>query len=195
VKKRNAIVESATRLFGSIGFDATTTLEIANEASVTEPLIYYHFKGKDELFTHSLDLAFHEYISRLIELPKHTPTEFQKIANIIDLHFQIVDDLPEQMRMIVTTCPAKLNDPTGSCLKNIKKARQILLNYVSDCLNSGTECGEFRKVPVLPTANMLVALVNGLLRQTVFQLGDIDGVRDATIEFCKGSLTVGSAIQ
>ena len=88
MKKRKAIVESATRLFGSIGFDATTTLEIANEANVTEPLIYYHFKGKDELFTHSLELAFHEYISRLIELPKHTPTEFQKITNIIDLHFQ-----------------------------------------------------------------------------------------------------------
>ena len=38
----------------------TTTLEIANKAKVTEPLIYYHFKGKDELFTHSLELAFQE---------------------------------------------------------------------------------------------------------------------------------------
>jgi AcrR family transcriptional regulator len=86
VKKRQAIIESATRLFGSIGFDATTTLEIADEADVTEPLIYYHFKGKDELFTHSLELAFKEYFSRLDELPKHTSTEFQKIAGLIDLH-------------------------------------------------------------------------------------------------------------
>jgi len=49
VEKRHAIIESATRLFGSIGFDATTTLEIADEADVTEPLINYHFKGKHEL--------------------------------------------------------------------------------------------------------------------------------------------------
>ena len=190
-------MQAATVLFGTLGFDATTTLKIANEAAVTEPLLYYYWNGKDELFTHCLELAFNEYISRLVELPKHTPTEFQKIANIIDLHFQIIDDLPEQMRMIVTTCPAKLNDPKGICLKNIKKARNLVIDYICGCLNAGVESGEFRKVPVLPTANMLIALVNGLLRQTVYKLGDTDGVRDATIEFCMGSLTsgTGSAIQ
>jgi len=50
VENRQAILESATRLFGSTGFDAITTLEIAAEADVTESLIYHHFKGKDELF-------------------------------------------------------------------------------------------------------------------------------------------------
>ena len=43
-----------------------------------------------------------EYISRLVELPIHTPTEFQILANIINFHFQIIDDLPEQIRMIGT---------------------------------------------------------------------------------------------
>ena len=183
-----AIVESATRLFGSIGFDATTTLEIANEAKVTEPLIYYHFKGKDELFTPSLELAFQEYISRLVELPEHTPTEFQKITNIIDLHFQVVNDLPEQMRMIVTTCPAKLDDPQGICLKNIKKARKLVMDYICGCLEAGIANGEFCNVPILSTANMLVALLNGLLRQKVYQLDRTEGVEDATIEFCRRGL-------
>jgi AcrR family transcriptional regulator len=145
VKKRQAIIESATVLFSTLGFDGTTTLEIANEATVTEPLLYYYFKGKDELYTHTLEIAFNEYFSHLDKLPKRTSTEFQKIIAIIDLHFQIVDDLPEQMRMIVTTCPAKLNDPNNICLKNIKKARQIVVNYISDCLNAGIESGEFRK--------------------------------------------------
>ncbi len=64
MEKRHAIIESATRLFGSIGFDATTTLEIADETDVTEPLIYY-------------------LISHLFDLPKHTATVSQKINNII----------------------------------------------------------------------------------------------------------------
>ena len=157
VEKRHAIIESAIRLFGSIGFDATTTLEIANEATITEPLIYYHFKSKDELFTHSLELVFNEYFARLDKLPKRTSREFQKFANIIDLHFQIFDDLPEQMRMIVTTCLAKLNDSEGMCLKKIKKARKLVMDYISECLKAGISSGEFRKVPVSPTANMLCA--------------------------------------
>ena len=102
MEKRHAIIESATRLFGSIGFDATTTLEIADEADVMVSLIYHPFKRKHELFKIGLDLAFNEYISRLVELPIHTPTEFQILANIIDFHFQIIDDLPEQIRMIGT---------------------------------------------------------------------------------------------
>jgi AcrR family transcriptional regulator len=70
VKKRQAIIDSATRLFGSIGFDATTTIEIANEAGVTEPLIYYHFEGKDDLFTQIISATFSEYFSALMPSKK-----------------------------------------------------------------------------------------------------------------------------
>jgi len=37
---------------------------------------------------------------------------------------------------------------------------------------------------------MLLALINGLLRQQIFQLADTDtaGVKNATIEFCRRSL-------
>ena len=188
MKKRHTVIESAIRLFGSIGFDATTTLKIADEADVMVLLIYHRFKRKHELFKIGLDLAFNEYISRLVELPKNTSTEFQKIANIIDLHFQIIDDLPEQIRMIGTNCPAKLNDSEGMCLKKIKKARKLVLDYISECLKAGISSGEFLKVPVSATANMLVALLNGLLRQSVYQLADPVGVKDASIAFCRRSL-------
>ncbi len=167
-------------LFGTTGFDATTTLEIAKEADVTEPLVYYHFKGKDKLFTHSLELAFKGYFSRLRELPEHTATEFQKIVNLIILHFKIEDDLPEQMPMIVTTSPAKLHDPKGICLKNIKRARQFVVNYIRGCLHAGIKNGEFRKVPASATANMLVVLLNGLVRQRVYQLSESKGMKDAS---------------
>ena len=73
MKKRQAIIEFATRLFGSVGYDATTTLEIAHEADVTEPLIFYHFKGKSELFTSSLELAFKEYFLRFDTLTAALP--------------------------------------------------------------------------------------------------------------------------
>jgi AcrR family transcriptional regulator len=43
------ILEYAIKLIDYKSFDATTTYEIAREAAVTGPLIYCHFKGKDEL--------------------------------------------------------------------------------------------------------------------------------------------------
>lgn len=190
MEKRQAIIQAATALFGSVGFDGTTTLAIADEASVTEPLIYYHFKGKDDLFTHSLELAFNEYFKRLDQLLKRTSTEFQKITAIIDLYFQIVDDLPEQTRLIITTCPAKLYDPNNICRKKYAEARKRLSDYIIGCLTRGVKKGEFTKLSVPETPHMLLALINGLLRQRVFQLADTDtaGVKIATIEFCRRRL-------
>ena len=52
-KKQN-IIQAANHLFAEQGFEDTTTLQIDNEADITEPLIYYHFKAKGELFSHIL---------------------------------------------------------------------------------------------------------------------------------------------
>ena len=129
MEKRHTVIESAIRLFGSIGFDATTTLEIADEADVMVSLIYHRFKRKHELFKIGLDLAFNEYISRLVELLKHTHTELQKIASIIYRHFQTVNHLPEKLRMIVSNFSGKLNDLGGMCLNNINRKSFISPNF------------------------------------------------------------------
>ena len=43
-------MEVATKLFARNGYEATTTAAIALAAGVTEPILYRHFKSKQELF-------------------------------------------------------------------------------------------------------------------------------------------------
>lgn len=49
-QRRQQLVEVATRLFARTGYDATTTAAIADAAGVTEPILYRHFKSKQDLF-------------------------------------------------------------------------------------------------------------------------------------------------
>jgi AcrR family transcriptional regulator len=49
-QRREQLIEVATRLFARSGYDATTTAAIAEGAGVTEPILYRHFKSKQELF-------------------------------------------------------------------------------------------------------------------------------------------------
>src|SRR5690606_27997627 len=49
-QRREQLLEVATRLFAQRGYDATTTAAIAEAAGVTEPILYRHFKSKQELF-------------------------------------------------------------------------------------------------------------------------------------------------
>ena len=186
--KKQDLLKAAIQLFSKQGFDGTTTLEIANAAHVTEPVIYYHFKNKDGLFTHILVSTFVEYFSRLGKLNNNTPTQFEKVKNLIDLHFQFVEEFPDETYIILSACPAKLRDSAHICAKQIEKQRQRLTDYILDCLKSGIDRKEFTPVPLEATTGLIIAMVNGLLRRRSLKLDGIQGLRETTIGFCKRSL-------
>ena len=186
--KKQDIIQAATLLFAEQGFDGTTTLQISKEAGITEPVIYYHFKGKDDLFTTILSSTFDEYFSRLEDLEINTPTEFEKIENLIGLHFQLVEELPDEIYLTVSTCPARLKDPGHTCAKNVQKQREWMTSFLVDCLEKGIETGEFNKVPVTETVSLLIAMINGLIRQRGLKLEHMAGLKQEAVEFCRRSL-------
>jgi AcrR family transcriptional regulator len=49
-QRREQLIEVATKLFARHGYEATTTAAIADAAGVTEPILYRHFRSKQELF-------------------------------------------------------------------------------------------------------------------------------------------------
>ena len=48
--RRLAILDNAELVFVKNGFQSTSTREIADTCGVTEPVLYRHFKGKEDLF-------------------------------------------------------------------------------------------------------------------------------------------------
>lgn len=191
MKKKKNIIQAATRLFAEQGYDGTTTLQIAGEAGVTEPLIYYHFKGKEELFSHILEVTFHEYFSRLDSLEKMTGTQFKRIEALLDLHFRFVKEMPDEIYMGVSTCPARLRDPKHACSKITQHQSERLMAYLRDCLEKGIRSGEFYKVPVSETVEFLIALIYGLMRQRGLHLLEKEGMQEVTVDFCRRSLVKG----
>jgi len=55
---RDRIVAAAADLFSERSFDGATTREIATRAGVTQPLLNYHFRSKDELWRAAVDSLF-----------------------------------------------------------------------------------------------------------------------------------------
>ena len=188
MQKKQALIDAAIKLFARNGFDATSTASIGIHAGVTEPLIHYHFKNKDGLFTYILDTIFAEYFSRFDALPKDTDNEFEKIETLIRFHFQFADDCPDETDIVVSTCPTKSQDAAHICAKYIKEQKERLNGYMAACLELGIKSGEFKTVPVAATTGILLAMINGLLRRRSLQLDQIDGLMEATIEFCRRRL-------
>ena len=55
---RDRIVAAAIDLFSERSFDGASTREIAARADVTQPLVNYHFRSKEELWRAAVDALF-----------------------------------------------------------------------------------------------------------------------------------------
>jgi AcrR family transcriptional regulator len=188
LKKKQKIVRAATRLFAEQGYDGTSTFQIAQKAGVTEPLIYYHFKGKDELFNNILENSFKEYFAGLESLKRDPGNQFDRIEEIIDFHFRFLKEMPDETYMGVSVFPAQLKNPERTCTKNVRRRTDLLKAYLKDCLVAGVESGEFIPVPVTETVNFLIGMLIGILRQRGLGFVETNGMRDVIVDFCRRSL-------
>jgi AcrR family transcriptional regulator len=63
---RDRILAAAVDLFSERSFDGATTREIAASAGVTQPLLHYHFRSKEELWQAAVDSLF-EQLNRTLD--------------------------------------------------------------------------------------------------------------------------------
>ena len=192
MNKKTIIFKTAIRLFAAQGYEATTTLQIAREVGVTEPAVFYHFKSKSAFFSTILEEASTVYINRIDALDLADSTAFESLAALIRIHFSVVVEEPEFMRILLRTCPARLESPESTCTKVYCEVRTKLKTILIEILERGLASGEFIKVDIDATANMLIALLNGLMRQQVAGLDVLEGVEGATIAFCRQALVAGA---
>ena len=192
MSKRDAILKTAADLFATQGFDGTTTIQIAREAGATEPLIYYHFKGKDDLFTHIIAATFSEYFSRIADLEQNPESPFGQIQKLIELQYDIAEEMPDEVQLTANTCPARLNDPEDICAGNVKEYRRRLLGYLTRSISEGVRSGEFEQVPVEETAILIISVMNGIVRYRRMNPDPEKNLRDAAVEFCCRSLMKAS---
>ena len=80
-------MDVATKLFARNGYEATTTAAIALAAGVTEPILYRHFKSKQELFVAIVKAVSDRTMRHWEDLIKD------------------VDDVTEQFRLIAADLP------------------------------------------------------------------------------------------
>src|SRR2546421_12548461 len=94
-QRREQLMEVATKLFARNGYEATTTAAIAEAAGVTEPILYRHFKSKQELFVaiaramseqtmkhwHDLIGGVNDPVERIRRVAEKFPTHVQKLSD------------------------------------------------------------------------------------------------------------------
>ena len=101
--------------------------------------------------------------------------------------------MPDEVYIIANSRPVKLNDTENLFISNILEYRRRILSFLTHCFSEGIKAGEFTRVPVETTANLIAAMLNGIVRHRVLHADRVDELRQTTVDFCRRSLLNKSA--
>ncbi len=82
LKKRQAILDAARRLFLQAGFDGTSVEQIATEAGVSKLTVYSHFKDKESLFFTAVEEQCRQHLPDTLFVAPRTRSLEQALRTI-----------------------------------------------------------------------------------------------------------------
>lgn len=83
---RARILAATDELFGALGFDATSTRDIAERSGVNKALIHYHFGSKDELLVALLDDYYARLTAALVQAMGKGATIEAQAMDVLDAY-------------------------------------------------------------------------------------------------------------
>lgn len=180
-ERRRQILKVASVQFAEKGFIGTTTRDLARECSVSEAVIYKHFRSKEELFEAVLQQKMSEINVDvyLEDLPLDLPLleAFERVAGKI-LDVGLGDPLIQKLLLAATIA----GSPEAQ--KLYLSWRVPFVEFLRRRIAKGIEEGEVREVDPALTARSFIGLVNDCVLNCnmwqEFGFGDFD--RDRSIK-------------
>lgn len=107
--KRASILKTAFRVFGELGYRATTIKAIALRAGIAPGSVYTYFTDKDDLFRRTVEEGWSDFLARLEQIRTSDQPFTRKLATLVDTGFQALkESLPLMRGMLFEASQRKL---------------------------------------------------------------------------------------
>src|SRR5256714_1866532 len=116
--RREQLLDVARALFAERGFDAASVEEIAHRASVSKPVVYEHFGGKEGIYAVVVDREMHSLLNRMttaLAEEAHPRVLLERAAGAL---LDYVDSSADGFRIMVRDSPVATATGTFSSLLN-----------------------------------------------------------------------------
>lgn len=112
--RRSDIIDAAVRLFARKGFVDAAIADVAEEAEVVVTAVYYHFSGKDELYSAAVHKVF-ESISAVVAAvrPDDANGDSATLTAVIDAVWDWIDTHPDEATLLYLQLPGATRQVAG----------------------------------------------------------------------------------
>src|SRR3954463_14053392 len=141
-QRREQLIDVATKLFAGFGYDATTTAAIAKAAGVTEPILYRHFKSKQELFVAIVRSVSDRTLEQWREAIANTADPVDRIKRVaggMPEHFRKLEDQYHVLHGALATSRDK------KVLAVMREHYKQIEEFFSELITQGQRASVFRK--------------------------------------------------
>ena len=138
---RQRILDQATRLFASRGFDGTSVQAIAEAVGIRKPSLLYHFRSKDALRQGVLDQMLSHWKDELPKVLNAASTGKDRFATGLGAvtSFFVAD--PNRARLVVR----EMLDAPESVQRLLDEHFRPWTSMIADYIRTGHEAGSIRR--------------------------------------------------
>ncbi len=174
---QSSILQAARALFTDKGFANTTVREICHAASVTAPVLYYHFGSKEGLFEAVVEetLSLDDFVALLVARVAAASDPWTKLQAYVHAY--------------LTNYPTHLLNPglhlgnstqlEGVSLRQLGSGIAAIHGLAQEIVQLGIESGEFRAVAPDVMAACIMGMIDSFVRGQVYLGAEYDPHRVA----------------
>ncbi len=136
--RKTQLLDAAVALFARLGYQATTTSELAKAAGVTEPIIYRHFKNKKDLFIAVIDRAGELTLQMWDRQLRSSQGPAQRLRRLIGAN-PMVRDRGRGVYRVIVHATMEIEDPEiqEALRRHIVTLHEFVTNEVRRTQDSG----------------------------------------------------------
>lgn len=162
---RERIVSAALRVFGERGFHGATMQDVVRESGLSVGAIYTYFKGKDDLFLATCDLASGRGLGELAARLGSGRTVAERLAIAVGFYFDSAEETaagPGDADFLVQAWAQADAEPAAR--EMLRRRREQLVMAGTFLLEEGIARGELpRWMDAGAVARAYIALLDGML--------------------------------
>lgn len=96
-ERRNEILDVAERLFGTKGFDGTSTADILNEIGIARGTLYYHFKSKEDILDAMIERITGSLVAKVSEIAQKKDIPVLQRLTLMMMALNVNNDLGHEI--------------------------------------------------------------------------------------------------
>lgn len=154
--KRTSILIAAQKLFSELGYEGTSTRQIAKESGANMSMINYYFGSKEGVFIEVINERVQGFKSQLVTISEDKILPLEKLMKVIEGYaLRILSDIPFHKLMYREISLAQRPE---MCIR-LKDAMTENMQVIETIIHNGIADGTFKPIDT----RMLIATIMGTI--------------------------------